>query len=124
MMISRYGPTGICLAYMAGIGLIQLLSSTTDELSFSLWLVVIGILAALAMLSAWLLPKFWLRSPRGNVWAILALVALLGAIYSQWRVPSPQGNDISFKLTDRVPATMVVGEVVGDRPKLNAKRGS
>lgn len=110
----------VCLAYVVGLLSTFLLGEQTFWWQ---WLQLIGGLGILAILSAFFIPQKWRRGPRPIFYLLMGLVALIAAIYFQFRLPQPPANDISQILAQtKFPSKIVTvqGELISEG-KTNAQ---
>jgi competence protein ComEC len=109
-----------CFAYLTGLFSTFLL---TENSAWWQWLNLIGGLSFLSILSALFIPQWWRRGPNRGFWLMMGLVALMAAIYFQWRLPQPSQTDVSRILSSSQitsKAVTIKGELTSGG-KTNAK---
>ncbi len=102
----------ICLAYLGGLlstgGLVRRWVYSPFHPNIGSWLGILAFWLGLSLLMAWLIPRYWLGSPKPRFWLGMGCVALLAVVYCQWRMPVPQSQDISRLLSDEFPSIRVI----------------
>ena len=109
-----------CFAYVVGLFSTFLL---TENSTWWQWLNLIGGLGVLSIVAALFIPQYWRRGPNRVFWLLMGLVALMAAVYFQWRLPQPSPTDVSRILSSSQitsKAVTVKGELTSGR-KTNAK---
>ena len=109
-----------CFAYVIGLFSTFLL---TENSAWWQWLNVIGSLGVLSIVAALFIPQYWRRGPNRVFWLLMGLVALMAAVYFQWRLPQPSQTDVSRILSFSQIASQAVtvkGELTSGG-KTNAK---
>ena len=109
-----------CFAYVIGLLSTFLL---TENSAWWQWLNLIGGLGVLSIVAALFIPQYWRRGPNRVFWLLMGLVALMAAIYFQWRLPQPSLTDVSRILSSSQitsKAVTIKGELTSGG-KTNAK---
>ncbi len=108
----------IC-AYIAGLSGANLIGISAEGVAVRQLAVLLGSLSLLAMLCAIALPK---PIGRRRIWLGAALVAVLAVGYFQLRIPQPQQDDISNRVTASQSEAVAIGGTVLTEPRLNDNR--
>ncbi|MBR8830300.1 MAG: hypothetical protein N5P05_003395 [Chroococcopsis gigantea SAG 12.99] len=89
--------TGIifCLSYGLGLLLTGFFGFPNPRPSAGQWLIVLTSILLIFGVMGTIAQRALYPHPRRKVWLIGAVIAFLGAIYLQWRIPTPGVNDIS-----------------------------
>ena len=105
----------LCLAYIIGLLFANAIAFSPIGINPK----QLGVLAAgsiaLATIGAIALGRI---KPRW-VWAVAAVVTILGAVYFQLRIPHPSNNDISYQITSSESQLVTVTGTVLTEPRLN-----
>ena len=103
----------LCLAYIVGLLSTNLISSSSDFTTQQLWWLVgsIGLSIILAIVL--------LRPLKSRIWLGAAIVAILAVWYFQLRIPQPNNNDISYRVTASERELVTVAGKVLTEPRLN-----
>ena len=110
----------ICLAYIVGLLSANLVAGSSSSLTGQQLFLLIAGSSGLTILSAIALHKTSKISSR--VWFATAVIAILAVIYFQLRIPQPDSNDISDRVTaSKGEIVTVAGKVVSE-PRLNASQ--
>lgn len=109
------------LAYIIGLLLTSIFGIFNPHPTFFQWIIVITILGAFSIICAIFAPHFWRKSPSYKYWLSMSLVALLGVIYFQWRIPFPQENNISHLIQARESKTIIVQGKIEGEARINAR---
>lgn len=123
--MSRERWTIFSLAYITGLLATGVWGFPNPHPTLQQWLFVIVILGLLPFIVAWFLKQFSVRCPSAKFWLGVSLVAILGAIYFQFRVPQPSVNDISrifSKNTSYYQFVTVSGKILSE-PRLTSDQG-
>ncbi len=114
--MSRDRLTILGLAYVIGLLATGVWGFPNPNPSWSQWLLVICLLIFLTWVVAFFLKKWWHRCPQGKFWIGVSLVAILGTVYFQFRVPQPNSNDISniFNKGSSYELVTVTGQVLSE----------
>lgn len=115
--------TLICLAYLCGLLSTGLFGLAQPQPRVGQWIAIVAVGFGLTLGMAWLMPRYWLASPRPRFWLAMGLIALLAIAYYQFRLPVPQGNDISRLLSDEFPSIrMIVRGNLTSEPQLTGNQ--
>ena len=109
------------LAYGMGLLATGIWGFPNPNPSWLQWTVVIILLTFLPWGIAFFLQKWWYRCPLGKFWIGVSLIAILGTVYFQFRVPQPNSNDISyiFKSGSSYQLATVTGKILSE-PRLTS----
>ena len=106
----------LCLAYIVGLLFTNAIALATTGITLQ----QLGILAAgsigLATLGAIAGSR---RVKLRRIWVVAAIVAILGVVYFQLRIPQPSNNDISYQVTASESKLVKVAGTVLTEPRLN-----
>ncbi|WP_198648976.1 DUF4131 domain-containing protein [Cyanothece sp. BG0011] len=90
----------LIFAYLGGLLLTGIWGFPNPHPSWQQWSMVILLITIIPIGLFILLNRRWRRCPPLKFWGVVSLVALLGVIYFQWRIPSPAATDISYLIQD------------------------
>ena len=110
----------ICLAYIVGLLSANLVAGSSSSLTGQQLFLLIAGSSGLTILSAIALHKTSKISSR--VWFATAAIAILAVIYFQLRIPQPDSNDISYRVTALNGEIVTVAGKVVSEPRLNASQ--
>ena len=86
---------------------------------FDLIIIAIG-LGIIVIVSSFVISKYLKITKK--TWLIAYLIAFIAVIYFQFRIPSPQVNDISYQITpEKSQLVLVTGKVIKE-PRLSSNQ--
>ncbi len=109
--------------YVIGLFSTAIFGFPSFETSLNKWLIIISIILTFNIISALTIPRYWRLIPRGKIWLLGGIIAILAVIYFQFRVPHLEINDISqILIKDNISSEIVTikGKIL-DQPQLNQK---
>jgi competence protein ComEC len=93
--MSRFHYIILILAYICGLLLTGFWGVPNPHPSWQQWgIICLIIIVVPPSLFFWLQYR-WRRCPKLQFWWLVSLVALMGVVYFQWRIPAPTSTDIS-----------------------------
>ncbi|MEC4804549.1 MAG: ComEC/Rec2 family competence protein [Jaaginema sp. PMC 1079.18] len=110
-----------CLAYLIGLLSTGLLNLSTKAVSWPEWGVYSFVWCIIGCVAAWLLPRWWWRGPKWQVWVLSGCIAGLAIAHLQLRIPQPGPLDVSWLVPQLEDAATIRGEIL-EMPRLNAKQ--
>lgn len=107
--------------YLIGLFCTSIFDLSSFSPSLNKWLIIITIISSITIISFLILPKYWRFMPNFKIWLMGGLIAILGVIYFQFRIPTPQINDLSniIKKDNLVGEILTVKGKIVDQPQLN-----
>jgi competence protein ComEC len=120
--MNRDSWTIFCIAYAIGL-LSTSIFGFNPHPSWQQWLIVIGGLGFLSILAAIVIPRFWRRGLKWQLWLATGLIAILAAAYFQVRTPQPANDDISKILEQKkfIASIQIEGKAL-TQGRLNSDR--
>jgi competence protein ComEC len=119
--MNSYNLIIIGIFYLIGLFSSAVFEFPLFEPSVTKWLIINSIILSLTLICAFIIPKYWRIMPRGKIWFIGGIIAILAVIYFQLRVPKLAVNDISqILIKNNIDSEIVTvkGKIL-DQPQLN-----
>ncbi len=110
----------ITLAYIVGLLATGLFYFDTLEPSWFDLIIVAISLGILGIVSSFVISKYLKITQK--VWLIAYAIALFAVIYFQFRIPSPQVDDISYQITPEKSRLAIVTGKVLNEPRLSSNQ--
>ncbi len=109
--MSRFHYIILIIAYICGLLLTGFWGVPNPHPSWQQWAIICLIIIVVPPSLFFLLQYRWRRCPKLQFWWLVSVVALMGVVYFQWRIPAPTATDISQLIKEDFSSQRV--EVLG-----------